>query len=510
MNIESNLGMALFSTEPSAAAATGNTAGQFNGPAEGSEGSLFQQLISQMMTANKQMTEMQGEKPDSMAQDKAGESGNLLSELLLAGGNLAKFRLWSAEEAGESMPTDGQTTDQLLSIAAGFGNPMQAGNMNGELSEPQVVKTGTEVMPSEIGSVQRTGSEFETPENPEQKYIPVNSATRTGDSMEEKAVQTNQQLAEPEMMSATGNGKAALKESSAAEQQGETAKTLTSMTGSEKTAPFVPKGNEFLRTEYSGPVNGKSENPETTAGQNFKLAEPENRKQTVAADSQMTAAGLRSNSEEDAIGAAEKAIPEIEMKGTGVDRTGFQNTILGAAAARETAEAVLPGRPIETAQPYSQIRDEILTKLDQSGPTEFKMQLDPEDLGQIDIKLKFSEGKLTIDILALNAKTQALLTGQVDKLIASMGLQNVVVESVQVNQQMSAQTQDNSQGQGYTMNTAMDFSQRKQQEQFQQQFRNDGRLTGTHNRQPEDMQTGSQTSRTESMRYGFHRMNYAV
>jgi len=114
------------------------------------------------------------------------------------------------------------------------------------------------------------------------------------------------------------------------------------------------------------------------------------------------------------------------------------------------------------------------------------------------------------DILAQNAKTQALLTGQVDKLIASMGLKNVVVESVQVNQQMSAQTQDNSQGQGYAMNTAMDFSQRKQQEQYQQQFLNDGRLTGTHNRQPEEVQAGSQASRSESIRYGFHRMNYAV
>jgi flagellar hook-length control protein FliK len=352
--------------------------------------------------------------------------------------------------------------------------------------------------------VQRTGSEFGTPVNPQQWYLLENGAIHT----EEKAVLTNQ-LTEQEMMSAAGNGKSVQKEISAAVQPGETTGTLGSMTGSEKTAPLERKGNEFLRTENSVP-DGKAVNPEAMSRQNFKLTEQESSKQTVAADSQMTAAGLRSNSEEDAIGAAEKANPEIEMKGTGVDRTGFQNTILGAAAARETAEAALPGQPVETAQPYSQIGDEILTKLEQSGPTEFKMQLDPEDLGQIDIKLKFSEGKLTIDILALNAKTQALLTGQVDKLVASMGLQNVVVESVHVNQQMSAQTQDNSQSQGYTMNSAMDFSQRKQQEQYQQQFLNDGRLTGTHNRQPEEMQTGSQTSRTEAMRYGFHKMNYAV
>lgn len=509
MNIESNLGMALFTNEPSAAAAAGSTAGQSGSPAGGPDGSLFQQLISQMMTTNMQMTEEQGEKSDSMAQDKAGETGNLLSELLIAGGNLAKIRLRSAEEeAGESMLVDGQNAEQLLTAAAGFGSPIQTGNMDGNLSEPQSVKTGTEMIPSEISSLQKTGNDFGAPESSQQRYIPANSAANSVDPTEENAALTNKN-AEPGILSAAGNGNADLKGSSAAEQQGEINGIHTRLTDSEKAAPFAPKANEFLRTENSEPVNGKAENAEAISGQDFKVTEQGSRKQTAAAGVQ-TAEAAGSIDREDAMGAAEKTSAETEMKGLGVDRTGFQNTISGAAAARETAEAFLPGQTVESAQPYSQIRDKILTKLEQSGPTEFKMQLDPEDLGQIDIKLKLAEGKLTIDILALNAKTQALLTGQVDKLIASMGLKNVVVESVQVNQQMSVQTQDNSQSQGYAMNTAMDFSQRRQQEQYQQQFLNDDRLTGTHSRQPEEVQTGNQASRTDSMRYGFHRMNYAV
>jgi flagellar basal-body rod modification protein FlgD len=41
-----------------------------------------------------------------------------------------------------------------------------------------------------------------------------------------------------------------------------------------------------------------------------------------------------------------------------------------------------------------------------------------------------SAGKLVIDIAAENAKTQALLTGQTDRLVQALGLQNVQVESV--------------------------------------------------------------------------------
>ncbi len=207
MNIESNLGMALFTNEPSAAAAAGSTAGQSGNPAGGPEGSLFQQLISQMMTTNMQTAEEQREKTDGMAQDKAGETGNLLSELLMAGGNLAKIRLRSAEEeAGESMLVDGQNAEQLLAAAAGFGSPIQTGNMDGKPSEPQSVKAGTEMIPSEISSIQKTGNDFGAPESSQQRYILANSAADSVYPTEEKAAMTNKNT-EPGMLFAAGNGK---------------------------------------------------------------------------------------------------------------------------------------------------------------------------------------------------------------------------------------------------------------------------------------------------------------
>lgn len=165
-----------------------------------------------------------------------------------------------------------------------------------------------------------------------------------------------------------------------------------------------------------------------------------------------------------------------------------------------------PGAP----EAYSQIREEILSRLEQKGPTEFKMQLQPEELGQIDISLRLAEGKLVIDIVAANSNTQTLLAGQVDKLIASLGLQNVQVESIQTNQQMNSQNQDNSQSQGYSMNSGMDFSQRKQQEQYQQNFVNNlnhGRGFGL---KQEEARTVNPADQIDSIRYGLHRMNYAV
>ncbi|HZK02298.1 MAG TPA: flagellar hook-length control protein FliK, partial [Anaerovoracaceae bacterium] len=97
----------------------------------------------------------------------------------------------------------------------------------------------------------------------------------------------------------------------------------------------------------------------------------------------------------------------------------------------------------EIPEPYSQINDEIHTRLSQKGPMEFSMQLEPKDLGKIDVKLKIYGGKLIIDIVSANPKTHVLLAGQTEKLITSMGLRNVSVENVQINQPSDAQNHSN-------------------------------------------------------------------
>ncbi|MDD2484450.1 MAG: flagellar hook-length control protein FliK, partial [Eubacteriales bacterium] len=121
-------------------------------------------------------------------------------------------------------------------------------------------------------------------------------------------------------------------------------------------------------------------------------------------------------------------------------------------------------KPQEEPLPaYSQISKEIMKRLDQKGPTEFRMSLEPADLGQIEIKLQISNGKLVIDIAALNSKTQTLLASQVDNLVMSMGLQNVKVEVIQAgSNSMTAHETLENQTQAYATGNSAAFSQNSQ------------------------------------------------
>lgn len=512
MNIDNSLGMTLFSNDiSSTTSAMGNLNGLSKVTGQSPEGSLFQQLISQMLMAKNGVNETAEVGINGEEQNQSGGTGDVFSELLLAGGNLAKIRFMDSEngidesaEANEllmeanGLPMEAPANenngpmDSIQALMAGFANPIQTANNETTPLEAQAVKGSVEAAVSEIGSLQTAGSELEVQEN--RKTIPNNITPQ--DSLEMTTAVTDGKTAETDGMTTAKDGTLALEEGNTVQQSAKTAQTNETVLGSsEKSAS---KENDLPTVVKTEPE--MIEKPETMTGQDFKNSEIGRHKQTAAGENPM---------QEVIADAAKTAKSETEADGINLERNGFQNSIHGAVSTRGAAEASRLTQPVETNQPFSQIRAEILTKLEQNGPTEFKMQLDPEDLGQIDIKLKLSDGKLIIDILAANSKTMALLTGQVDKLIASMGLQNVVVESVHVNQQMNSQTQDNSQSQGFTMNSAMDFSQRKQQEQAQQQILNDSRLAGSLNRQDET-QASTQANRIEAMRYDTHRMNYAV
>jgi len=132
-----------------------------------------------------------------------------------------------------------------------------------------------------------------------------------------------------------------------------------------------------------------------------------------------------------------KAAPETSMETTAVRKKSLEITerelpIQATTGSHDPEIRTTLTKAAEKIEPYNQIGREIQLKLEQKGPMEFKMQLEPKDLGQIEIKLKINEGKLMIDIMASSSKTHALLAGQVDKLIANMGLQNAEVETVQV------------------------------------------------------------------------------
>lgn len=156
---------------------------------------------------------------------------------------------------------------------------------------------------------------------------------------------------------------------------------------------------------------------------------------------------------------------------------------IGEAVFSQEAKGAGPANTIDKPELCTQIKEEILDKLEQKGPSEFKLRLEPEELGEIDIKLKLSNGKLIIHIASANPKTQTLLAGQVDKLLLNMGLPNAQVEILQGAFQSNTQGQDaaNTQNPAYSAHAGMDFSQRQQRDPLHRPWQNHPSRTGTGN-----------------------------
>lgn len=69
-----------------------------------------------------------------------------------------------------------------------------------------------------------------------------------------------------------------------------------------------------------------------------------------------------------------------------------------------------------------------LAELEQSGQAEVKMQLKPEDLGQIIIKTAVSDGNLSLALLTDNPQVEELLTANLSSLQSKLNIQQLVVE----------------------------------------------------------------------------------
>lgn len=277
---------------------------------------------------------------------------------------------------------------------------------------------------------------------------------------------------------------------------------LTSLEKAQPAGGILPEAEPQMKGSETGNPERSAITKETAGTGQFQL-------ETHAANPKEYGAGLSQKLTEG------KSVSGDEVKGDGaIQNTAAQDCLntVHADPVKESGSLDQSTQASGKAEAYSQISSEILSRLERKSSSEFRMQLEPEDLGQIDIKLKLSDGKLIIDILAASSKTQSLLTNQVDKLIASMGLQNVQVESVQVGQQMSQQSHDG-QNQWQGMNFGMDFSQRRNQEQLQKDLFNGGSPGGSGSASQSEAQEVGSADLTGSMdlrRYNLHRMNYTI
>jgi flagellar hook-length control protein FliK len=473
VNIENNWGMNLASGGLSGTAASGVQSMQ-TGVLSGREKSLFQQMISRMLT--EQNPAADGENAPAGSQGLLG--GDLLSALMLQGGSSAGILLQNAGmEAKADVQTDGtamknsEAAESLQALMAGLFGAVPVLNPEKGTLEIQSDPNGSNLEIAGAGTILAGGAAGNRQNAGVPSTLWKGPAELTGILTDPKTLQAGGAV--------SGTG-----------QSFETA---------------AQNGNALVDSLEKDSVIGNLDLSQTMAQKSSDVMQGGEAEKSFSLSGIGTGRGADGNRASAEI--ADGGNSKQESGWLNPDSLGFRNDLSGAAAG--ASELNRAAQSVGANEPYSQIGNEILTKLEQKGPAEFRMQLEPEDLGQIDIKLKFSEGKLMIDILAASARTQALLTSQVDKLISSLGLQNVHVESVQVSGQTNSQAQDSSQGQAFTMHSSMDFSQRRQQEQLQQQS-SGGRPDGSFSLRQDELTDSDPMSRVESTRYDFSRMNYIV
>ena len=87
----------------------------------------------------------------------------------------------------------------------------------------------------------------------------------------------------------------------------------------------------------------------------------------------------------------------------------------------------------EKPAPFVQVADKIAEAAAKGEPTALKMTLNPEQLGEIEIKIDMAQGKLQIGITAENPETLNLLSGQLEKLTTRLGLHQFQIEGITLN-----------------------------------------------------------------------------
>lgn len=87
----------------------------------------------------------------------------------------------------------------------------------------------------------------------------------------------------------------------------------------------------------------------------------------------------------------------------------------------------------EKPAPFVQVADKIAEAAAKGEPTALKMTLNPEQLGEIEIKIDMAQGKLQIGITAENPETLNLLSGQLERLTTRLGLHQFQIEGITLN-----------------------------------------------------------------------------
>lgn len=153
-----------------------------------------------------------------------------------------------------------------------------------------------------------------------------------------------------------------------------------------------------------------------------------------------------------------------------------------------------------------QVQQKILQNFEPNKPTVFQMTLSPDNLGDIDVKLSYDQGKLIIDIMAVSQETQKLLGKQINQLVRGLALQNVQVETVHLN--TPVEQSGDSQNAAFMMNNGSDPNQNQNQALLRERFiKSSGVLNSITTNGDEDE---SVLIPQNLQNYTNHRVNYLI
>lgn len=162
-----------------------------------------------------------------------------------------------------------------------------------------------------------------------------------------------------------------------------------------------------------------------------------------------------------------------------------------------------PDTKVAVAQ---QVEQKILQNFEPNKPMVLQMTLSPDNLGDIDIKLSYDQGKLIIDITAISQETQNLLGKQINLLVRGLALQNVQVETVHLN--TPVEQSSDSQDATFMMNSGSDPNENQNQTLLRERFiKNSGVLNSILTSSDEDE---SVMIPQNLQNYTNHRVNYLI
>ncbi|MEO1814775.1 MAG: flagellar hook-length control protein FliK [Acetobacterium sp.] len=153
-----------------------------------------------------------------------------------------------------------------------------------------------------------------------------------------------------------------------------------------------------------------------------------------------------------------------------------------------------------------QVEQKILQNFEPNKPMVLQMTLSPDNLGDIDIKLSYDQGKLIIDITAMSKETQNLLGKQINLLVRGLALQNVQVETVHLN--TPVEQSSDSQDATFMMNGGSDPNENQNQTLLRERFiKNSGVLNSILTSSEEDE---SVLIPQNLQNYNNHKVNYLI